>query len=88
MVNGQHVENVSAPNTRSAILVYCRSNGIEVGSALAYGQCGNPIGYCSKSPLNGRRPCGNFGKCKSTYLTETSVGQITAIPTPMGGIGQ
>lgn len=87
LVDGDYVANVSAENTRSAIMAYCRSNGIGMYNGCSYGECGLPTQNCCKSIYNGLRPCGRLGKCYSQYIAMTDIGNIMAVPTPTGGIG-
>lgn len=87
MINGVYVTNITAKNSRSAIVAYCRLANIVVGKSISAGNCGMLMSYCSKSMNTGRRLCGSTGKCKPVYLANTNVGEIVAVPTPMGGIG-
>ena len=82
--NGSFMGNVSAKNTRSAIIAFCNSNGIMMGNGKSFGECGTPSDFCSKSIFNGMRACGRRSKCLPTYLYETGIGMMTATPVCMG----
>lgn len=81
--NGYYLGNVTAVNVRSAILIYCRSNGIKFARGKSYGECGMPIAYCSKSIYTNSRACGKRTKCRTHYVIPTNMGLMTGVPLYM-----